>query len=127
MVKTETVKDKKIDDSSRFLINITCEEFYSHVLKSERLVVVDFWAEWCASCHTIKPILEKLAEKYKNKIAFYRVNADACPNLVSTYQITSLPTLVIYYQGNSVERLVGATKISDYGRFIENAIIRLNN
>ncbi|MGB9735438.1 MAG: thioredoxin [bacterium] len=127
MVKTETVKDKKIDDSSKFLINITCEEFYSHVLKSERLVVVDFWAEWCASCHTIKPILEKLAEKYKNKIAFYRVNADACPNLVSTYQITSLPTLVIYYQGNSVERLVGATKISDYGRFIENAIIRLNN
>ncbi|MGC8900810.1 MAG: thioredoxin [bacterium] len=127
MVKTETVKDKKIDDSSRFLINITCEEFYSHVLKSERLVVVDFWAEWCASCHTIKPILEKLAEKYKNRIAFYRVNADACPNLVSTYQITSLPTLVIYYQGNSVERLVGATKISDYERFIENAIIRLNN
>lgn len=127
MVKTEIVKNKKLEESSKFLLNISCEEFYSRVLKSDKLVVVDFWAEWCAACQTIKPMLEKLAEKYKDKIAFYRVNADACPNIVATYQITSLPTVVIYYQSNSVERLVGATKISDYERFIENAIIRLNN
>jgi thioredoxin 1 len=108
-------------------LNINCEEFYSRVLRSDKLVVVDFWAEWCSACQTIKPMLEKLAEKYKDKIVFYRLNADACPNIVSTYQITSLPTVIIYYQSNSVERLVGATKISDYERFIENVIIRLNN
>jgi|YelNatPaOPRAMG01_1025707.scaffolds.fasta_scaffold01170_18 thioredoxin 1 len=127
MVKIETVKNKKLEESSKFLLNINCEEFYSRVLRSDKLVVVDFWAEWCSACQTIKPMLEKLAEKYKDKIVFYRLNADACPNIVSTYQITSLPTVIIYYQSNSVERLVGATKISDYERFIENAIIRLNN
>ena len=127
MVKTETVHDKKAGIDSPFLVNINCEDFYSLVLKSDKIVIVDFWADWCASCHTSKPILEKIAEKYKNRIAFYRVNADACPNIASTYQISSLPTLVIFYQSNSVERLVGATKISEYERFIENAIIRLNN
>jgi thioredoxin 1 len=127
MVKVQAEDEKKLGADSKFLININCEEFYSLVLKSDKLVIVDFWAEWCSSCHAAKPILEKLAEKYKNKPVFYRVNADACPNLVSTYQISSLPTLVLFYQSNSVERLVGATKISDYERFIENAIIRLNN
>jgi thioredoxin 1 len=127
MVKPVAADQKNMKEASQFLISINCEEFYSLVLKSDKLVLVDFWAEWCASCHAATPLLEKLAEKYKNKLLFYRVNADACPNIISTYQISSIPTLVLYYQSNSVERLVGATKLSEYERFIENALIRLNN
>ncbi len=127
MVKIETVKEKNMEAGSALLADITCEEFYNLVLKSGKPVIVDFWADWCASCHTIKPLLEKLAGKYKNKIAFYRINADTCPTILSAYQISSIPTLVIYYQGNSVERIVGAGKESEYERFIENALIRLNN
>lgn len=127
MVKTEPIKEKNQRTDSPELANINCEEFYSLVLKSEKPVVVDFWADWCTSCHAIKPLFEKLAEKYKKRIAFYRLNADVCPNILSTYQIQSIPTLVIYYQGNSVERFVGAGKEPDYERFIDNALIRLNN
>ncbi len=127
MVKTEPVKEKKLKADSALFSDIHCEEFYSHVLKASKPVVVDFWADWCAPCRTVKPILEKLAEKYKNKIAFYRIDADTCPNIVSTYQILSIPTLVIYYQGNSFERLVGANNISEYERFINDALVRLNN
>lgn len=127
MVKPETAKEKNVERGPVLLANINCEEFYSLVLKSDKPVIIDFWADWCTACHAVKPILEKLALKYKDRITFYRINADACQSVTSTYQISSLPTLVIYYHGNSVERLIGASKISEYERFIDNAIIRLNN
>lgn len=127
MVKTEPIKEKKLKADATLFSDIHCEEFYGYVLKANKPVVVDFWADWCTPCRTVKPILEKLAEKYKNKISFYRIDADTCPNIVSTYQISSIPTLVIYYQGNSVERLVGVNNISEYERFINDALVRLNN
>lgn len=127
MVKPETIKENNRETGSVVLANINCEEFYSLVLKSNKPVIVDFWADWCSACHSVKPIVEKLALKYNDRITFYRMNADACQNITSTYQITSLPTFVVYYHGNSVERLIGAAKISEYERFIDNALIRLNN
>ncbi|MCL4558795.1 MAG: thioredoxin family protein [Deltaproteobacteria bacterium] len=127
MIKPEIVKGKKLRAGPTPVADINCEEFYGLVLKSSKPVIVSFWADWCAACHTVKPIVEKLASKYKEHLKFYSINADACQSIASTYQVTSLPTLIIYYQGNSVERLVGESKMPDYENFIDNAIIRLNN
>ncbi len=89
-------------------INATTETFNDLVLKSELPVIVDFWAPWCGPCQQMGPVFEKLAEQYQGSIRFVKVNTDEEQQLAAQYQITSLPTTALFWQGQALDTFAGA-------------------
>jgi thioredoxin 1 len=83
-------------------------EFQQRISKSSHPVIVDFWAPWCAPCRMTKPILEKLAKEYSNRVDILPVNADESPELLQHYQVAGIPTVIAFRDGNLVERVIGA-------------------
>nr|2YJ7_A Chain A, LPBCA THIOREDOXIN [synthetic construct]2YJ7_B Chain B, LPBCA THIOREDOXIN [synthetic construct] len=90
------------------VIEVTDENFEQEVLKSDKPVLVDFWAPWCGPCRMIAPIIEELAKEYEGKVKVVKVNVDENPNTAAQYGIRSIPTLLLFKNGQVVDRLVGA-------------------
>ncbi|HOA22775.1 MAG TPA: thioredoxin [Aggregatilineales bacterium] len=86
---------------------VTDETFESKVLDSDGLVLVDFWAEWCGPCKMIAPIVDELAEEYEGKLAVAKLDADENPNTMQAYGILGIPTLILFKNGEAVERITG--------------------
>jgi thioredoxin 1 len=105
------------------LKNVTKDDWDKEILKSELPVVVDFWAEWCWPCKMVEPIFEKLAEKYKDKIKFVRVNVDEEPEISQMYGIMSIPTFIILKNGKEIDRMIGAAPKEILEKFIQQALI----
>jgi thioredoxin 1 len=84
------------------------ESNFDEAVKNYPLLVVDCWAEWCAPCKMVAPVIEELAEDYQGKIAFGKLNMDYNPSVVARYQIMSIPTLLIFKNGKLVDQKVGA-------------------
>jgi thioredoxin 1 len=103
-------------------IEITEQNFESEVLKSSVPVLVDFWAPWCGPCKMIAPIVSDIAGEYAGKIKVGKVNTDENLSLASQYQITSIPTLIIYKGGNPVEKVVGFKSKGDLKKLVEKHI-----
>ncbi len=96
--------------------NVTDENFENEVLKSEKLTLVDFWAEWCGPCRVIAPVVEELANDYEGKVKFGKVNVDDHNQVASEYGVRSIPTLLIFKDGAVVNQIVGSVpkeKITD--------------
>jgi thioredoxin 1 len=89
-------------------IDTTTDKFEADVLKSDKPVLVDFWAEWCGPCRMIAPVLAELAEEYKDKIVVAKVNVDNEPELAGTYNVTGIPLIGVFKNGEMVKQLVGA-------------------
>ena len=89
-------------------IVISDDTFEEEVVKSDVPVLVDFWAEWCAPCKMIAPIVEELAEEYDGKVKFAKLDVDSNPKVATTYGIRSIPTLLIFKGGSPVDQVVGA-------------------
>lgn len=89
-------------------IDTTTEKFEADVLKSDKPVIVDFWAEWCGPCRMVAPVLEELANEYRDKIVVAKVNVDNEPTLAEQYNVTGIPLLGIFKNGEMVKQLVGA-------------------
>lgn len=87
---------------------LTATTFDEAVNGAEHPVVVDFWAEWCGPCHALAPILDELAVEHRDELRFYKVDADAYPDLALRYQVMSMPTLLVFDRGQLVQRLIGA-------------------
>ena len=87
-------------------------EFEKNVVNSEETYVVDFWAEWCAPCRMMAPILEEFANKQEN-IKVAKVNVDESPALSQKYGITGIPTMIVFKNGEEVKRLVGLVQLND--------------
>ena len=87
---------------------ITTAEFEEVVLKSATPILVDFWATWCGPCKMMAPVLEKFSEEYGDKITIVKVDADENSELVETYGVSSIPTILVFDGGAVVKTIVGA-------------------
>ena len=81
---------------------------FNDSIAGETPVLVDFWAEWCGPCHLIAPILEEMATEYKEKIIIAKLNVDENPKTMTSYDVMSIPTLIVFKEGVEKKRLVGA-------------------
>jgi thioredoxin 1 len=88
--------------------NVNAESWDKEVLQSQKLVMVDFWATWCAPCRIIAPTVEELAKEYKGRAKFVKVNTDENSDLASRYNIRGIPTLMFIKNGQVVDQIVGA-------------------
>jgi thioredoxin 1 len=88
---------KKVDKSS----------FESAVLKSDKPVLVDLWAGWCMPCRAMEPTIEQLAKEYEGKVVVAKLNVDENPELAQSLDVMSIPTLMVFKDGQPINRLVG--------------------
>jgi thioredoxin 1 len=93
--------------------------FDGDVLKSEQPVLVDFWAPWCGPCRSVGPILDDLANQYQGKLKVAKVNVDESSEVAMKYQVTSIPTFILFKNGQVADRVLGALPRSEFVKFID--------
>ncbi len=90
------------------VIEVTDQNFEEEVAKSNLPVMVDLWAPWCRPCLMVAPVVDKLAESYKGRFKFCRLNVDQNPKTAARYRIMSIPTLIFLKDGKVVDTVIGA-------------------
>ncbi|MDY6782041.1 MAG: thioredoxin [Cyanobacteriota bacterium] len=99
--------------------NVTDSSFKEEVLESETPVLVDFWAPWCGPCRMVAPVVEEIAQQYEGQVKVVKLNTDENPNVASQYGIRSIPTLMIFKDGQRVDMVVGAVPKSTLANTLE--------
>ncbi|MEW6515786.1 MAG: thioredoxin [candidate division FCPU426 bacterium] len=90
------------------MLDVNDQTFDREVIKSESLVVVDFWAAWCGPCRMLAPVVEEFARDYQGRLKVFRLDVDANPNAAGRFAIRSIPSLLFFKNGRLVNQLVGA-------------------
>ena len=102
--------------------DFTDGNFQTEVLDSEKLSMIDFWAEWCGPCRAIGPVVEELSKEFEGRVNVGKVNVDHNPQLSMNYGITSIPAILFIKNGQVVDKLVGAQPKHSFVKKIESLI-----
>ncbi|HHT80320.1 MAG TPA: thioredoxin [Spirochaetales bacterium] len=100
-------------------IIITSDNFESEILQADKPVLVDFWAPWCGPCKMIAPAITQLAEKYAGKLLVAKVNVDEVVSVASKFNVNSIPTLMVFKDGEVVDQRIGAASLSVIEGFVK--------
>ena len=106
---------------------LTDANFAAEVLQSDKPTLVDFWATWCHPCRAIAPHMEKLAEKYTGKLNVGKLDIDSSNKTPTTYDVRSIPTLLIFHKGKVLGQLVGAAPLPKIEAFVADALAKAAN
>lgn len=111
-----------MSDATTKPFEVTDATFDSEVLKSDKPVLVDFWAPWCGPCRMVAPIVDELSDEYAGRVKFVKLNTDDNVRTASQYGIRSIPTLLVFKAGEPVGQIIGFRPKSDLKKRLDAAL-----
>jgi thioredoxin 1 len=108
--------------ASQFLGVATDDNFDGEVLKSDKPVLIDFWAPWCGPCKAIGPVVEELAEKFKDSVKMMKLNVDENQKTAVSYGVRSIPTLLLFKEGKVLDTLIGLVPKERLEDFVKKSL-----
>jgi len=109
------------------VIHVNTQSFDKEVLQSDLPVLVDFWAPWCMPCRMLEPIFEEVANEYKDKVKFVKVNTDENIEIAQRYWISGIPTLLLFNKGQILNNIVGFVSKKELVKFLEDNLAKTNS
>ena len=104
------------------VLDVTDLTFEAEVLKSDKPVVIDFWAEWCAPCRQIAPIIKELAAEHGDQVKIVKMDIDSSPNTPGQYGVRAIPTILAFKDGQVVQQLQGARPKRDFDEMVQGLL-----
>lgn len=104
------------------VIHVTDQNFEAEVLNSDKPAIIDFWAEWCAPCRQISPVIKELAEQYGDQVKIVKMDIEANPGTPGKYGVRAIPTILAFQGGQVVEQLQGARPKADFEEMVKKLI-----
>lgn len=104
------------------IVNLTKENFEQEISGSEKPVLVDFWASWCGPCRAVAPVMEQLSAEYDGKAKIAKVNVDEEGELAAKFKVMSIPTVILFKNGQLVEKIIGARAKEEFAKMLDRNI-----
>mgnify|MGYP000943833980 FL=1 len=106
----------------KMILHVTDDSFETDILKADKPTLVDFWATWCGPCRALGPIIEEVADQFKNQVKVSKINIDENPKVTAQYGVMSIPTLILFKEGKPLDRLVGLVPKERLEEFVKKAL-----
>lgn len=101
------------------IVTLTKDNFDQEVVSSDKPVLIDFWASWCGPCRAVAPVMDELAEEYEGKAKVCKVNVDDEGELAAKFRVMSIPTIMLYKNGEMVEKVIGARSKEEFAKLLD--------
>jgi thioredoxin 1 len=103
-------------------VDVDDQTFQAEVLDSDKPAIIDFWAEWCAPCRAIAPIIKELADEYGDQVKIVKMDIDANPSTPGQYGVRAIPTVLAFKDGQVAQQLQGARPKADFEEMVKNLL-----